>query len=473
MKSKGVLLFFATVLALLGLVCLLMPREGAQLGNLTLHTPSLSEILDNDTEDSESAAVDSALAALQQRHRDSLESHQQWNDSSRFRFWMPNNDETFFDPLFAAMETASQRGRWLRVMHYGDSQLEMDHVTSQLRLRLQELFGGSGPGLVSLQTVVPSPTVSQWSSQPLTRLAPFGDSLSVHSRGNYGPMIQCFRLGGSSTTTLKLGANKHCDPRVAQCTHVGVIYRPLGSHLNASLSIRAPYRQEATAPDTTLLSADGQVGMMVWDADSALSKLSLSLNGSADIYGVRLDGAPGIMVDNIPLRGCSGYEFTKVDATLLADAYSMLDIGLIIMQFGGNAIPYLRNENKRTNYCKNIGIQIDRLHRCCPKATILFVGPADMATTLNGTLQSYPQIEPLISELRDSVNAHGAAYWSQYHAMGGRNAIIQWTRRGLAGHDYIHFSQKGADTMGDMLAEALKNLYQYYLLRKNRPPIES
>ena len=42
----------------------------------------------------------------------------------------------------------------------------------------------------------------------------------------------------------------------------------------------------------------------------------------------------------------------------------------------------------------------------------------------------------------------------------------EWTRQGLAGQDYIHFSQRGADLMGDRLAEALNNCYQLYRLEQ-------
>ena len=42
----------------------------------------------------------------------------------------------------------------------------------------------------------------------------------------------------------------------------------------------------------------------------------------------------------------------------------------------------------------------------------------------------------------------------------------QWARQGLAGKDYIHFSQKGADLMGDNLAEAFENSRVLYQLEQ-------
>ena len=42
----------------------------------------------------------------------------------------------------------------------------------------------------------------------------------------------------------------------------------------------------------------------------------------------------------------------------------------------------------------------------------------------------------------------------------------EWSRQGLAGQDYIHFSQRGADLMGDRLSQALDNSYRLYLLER-------
>ena len=133
MKSRNVLLFFAAVLALLAAICGLLPHDGIKLGGHDLNIPSLTQVLHPDDETADTAVLDPEVVALLQQHQDSLDQYHQWRDSSDYRFWMPGDDETFFDGLFAAMETAAQQGRWLRVLHYGDSQIEMDHITSRLR----------------------------------------------------------------------------------------------------------------------------------------------------------------------------------------------------------------------------------------------------------------------------------------------------------------------------------------------------
>ena len=150
----------------------------------------------------------------------------------------------------------------------------------------------------------------------------------------------------------------------------------------------------------------------------------------------------------------------------LADAYSLMDVGLIIMQFGGNSVPYLQGEKSIKTYCDGMGVQIVRMPQGCPKAKILFIGPSDMSTSENGELRSYTCLPQLVATLQATANAHGAAYWSIYHAMGGLNSMTAWVSQGLGGPDYVHFSQRGVDIMGDRLSKAFDNMYTIYKLRK-------
>ena len=49
----------------------------------------------------------------------------------------------------------------VRVVHYGDSQLEEDRMTMTLRRALQGRYGGKGVGLLPLHQTIPMRTVSQ------------------------------------------------------------------------------------------------------------------------------------------------------------------------------------------------------------------------------------------------------------------------------------------------------------------------
>ncbi len=452
----------AAVIALLATLCAYLPQGGIGIGGTKIHFPSLTKVLNPQRQLDVEAflARQDSLDAVLQTKSDSLESYQNRLDSSDTRFWFPNDDDRFFDALFAAFEQTRQSGRTIRIVHYGDSQIEMDRMTNRLRAYMQQTFGGGGPGLVPFATLIPSLSVSTYGSGDLVRQSPFGDSTVVRAAGNYGPMVQDFHVAGTATSTITAGTHRSCDSRLRQFSRCKIIFCNRPGPFDITFSDRT-----GGYTDHQRQEEEG-VHSFEWKLDSATTSVRLSVSGNADIYGIMVDNGPGVAVDNIPMRGCSGHQFTQINRQQLSDAYAMMDIGLIIMQFGGNSVPYLKSQKSIDAYCANMGRQIDRLHQCCPEAKILFVGPSDMCANVEGEIHTYPMLPKVVSSLRDTARAHGAAYWSIYDAMGGYNSMSAWVANGLGGADYVHFSQRGVDIMGDRLAKAFDNMYTVYKMRK-------
>ena len=459
MKPGKITLFFACVIVALALICAIFPSDGITVGSHSLYLPSVHDLAEANRSSSDDSDLSSkSLPPEMAQLNDSIVCLQISSDSSGSRFWLP--DSTFFDAFWQAAEDATNQGRIVRILHYGDSQIEMDRMTAQLRSYMQQTFGGGGPGMVPFRTIIPTLAVSQSTSGNLTHLSSFGDSTVTRSRGNYGPMMQCFRMSGDASLSLRTASHPSVDDHVKSFANIRLVYNNRSGALRSTLTNRQTKASDSREADIT------GVGSMVWTLDSATTTLSLTTRGSADLYCVTVDNGPGVAVDNIPMRGCSGQQFTLVDQNLLSQAYAHLNVGLIILQFGGNSVPYLNNEKSIATYCHSMGKQIDYLHRCCPGAKILFVGPSDMSTRHKGVLQTYPMLPTLIDSLIATANSHDAAYWSIYHAMGGWNSMVQWNKKGLAGSDYIHFSQRGADKMGSTLAEAFADNYRLFCMRR-------
>ena len=260
--------------------------------------------------------------------------------------------------------------------------------------------------------------------------------------------------------SLYSSKGNHAAERVGHFSSIRVLFNNRPGPLSVAMHNRkGPGNFSAS-------SSKSGIGILSWKMDTVTTSASLTLDGTADIYGVLLDDGYGVAVDNISMRGVSGHQFKMANFDQLAESYKLLDVGMIIMQFGGNSVPYLTSEKRIDNYCKNLGEQIDYVRRACPDAVILFVGPSDMSTKVGGQLATYPMLPTVVEKLREMANAHGVAYWSIYDAMGGKNSMITWVKNGYAGPDYIHFSHKGARIMGDYLSDALQNMYELYKIRQ-------
>ena len=191
----------------------------------------------------------------------------------------------------------------------------------------------------------------------------------------------------------------------------------------------------------------------------------LAITGHVEIYGLMLDGGRGVQMDNIGLRGSSGTLFTSIDRSTLTPFFSRENVRLIILQFGGNAVPYMDEQSDINGYVSGMRSQIRMFKRLAPQSCILFIGPSDMATQVGEEMVTYPILPNLISSLRKMCGEEGVAFWNMFAAQGGAGSMVRWCELGLAGEDYVHFSPSGARRISKLFFESLQKYYQFYRLR--------
>lgn len=461
MKTYKILLFIFLAIAALGLLCFFFPKDGITLGRTTLRFPSLEQILarkDSERADSlriaEMAAInerDSLLNTLQ----DSLSFYQSALITAEGRFHCPNGDLNYFADLYKTLQKAKAGNRIVRILHYGDSQIEMDRISGNIREFFQERFGGGGPGMMPALQTIPSVSVYQSATGNFSCYAIYGD-IARNGEESYGIMAKAYRLNGNGTFTASASNNPGAKSKVKQFSSIRLIFFNRGDRFSASLSGKGQTIVEEQATNKK------GVQSFVWNLDTPVTRFSISLSGEGDIYGICGDNGYGVAVDNIPLRGCSGTIFTQINDTLMQQSLQEADAGLIILQFGGNAMPGVTSQTAVNSYKKRIINQIQYFKRVCPQAKILFIGPSDMAKRVNGQMDSYPYLEEMNEALKQAVTENGAAYWDMFTVMGGRQSMIAWHNNGLAGADYIHFTPKGADKMGEILCSSFETLFNYY-----------
>ena len=182
------------------------------------------------------------------------------------------------------------------------------------------------------------------------------------------------------------------------------------------------------------------------------------------VFGISFESPFGFHADNVAMRGASGMIFTKMNgpqfkASLEREAYD-----LIILQFGGNAVPYLKDEAHAGRFARALARQADYLQRLYPNAAYLFIGPSDMARKNGLVFESYPLLEDLTDQLRNELLGRGIAFWDLYDVMGGQGSMVDWVdaEPALAVRDYIHFTPKGASKVGSSLVKALAVLEADY-----------
>ncbi len=455
MKAYKIVLFIFGVIALLGLLCTYFPEEGVtlQLRFLSIRDALTDDLLDDGEEEDTTALVLARLLA-QVRSREEAE-FMEFHTTDPIRLSFPDGDVTYLDAFFDALDSAMLYP--MRIVHYGDSQLEEDRITHVYRDMLQSRFGGGGVGMCSAMQTAMTLTTIQSRSHSLPRtMAYVGEKDFTPAGGRFGMMGSASRLGGGTFSVTFRPSSRVKEPVPSMFfRNVTVI----------TDTMKKPVTVKYGDVEAVMDTIPGALRRYRLTVPDSTSTASFKISGSGDVYGILLDGENGVSVDNVAMRGCSGTIFTRINADQLKDFYAGNNVRMIILQYGGNSVPGMSLGKRAADYGETIARQIQYIHSQAPDAKIIFIGPSDMSTNRGGGMQTYACLPGFIDTLRNVANRNGAAYWDLYGVMGGKNSMVRWVKSGLAGKDYIHFSHKGADMVGHYFGDMLFKYYDYYKWR--------
>jgi hypothetical protein len=96
------------------------------------------------------------------------------------------SDSTGLKKLVRALRRVAKEGGSLRVLHFGDSQIEGDRMTSLLREYFQKRFGGEGPSIQPVFPFVPNFSLQHTASSNWTRYTHFGPPSARVASKQYG-----------------------------------------------------------------------------------------------------------------------------------------------------------------------------------------------------------------------------------------------------------------------------------------------
>lgn len=362
--------------------------------------------------------------------------------------------------FFEKLQNVAADKKKIHILHYGDSQIEGDRMTAYIRQRIQNQFGGNGPGLIPAMNVYATMTFKQTYSPNFTRYTCFGGTKLKNRR--YGAMGSAARFtpemdsaGLANETSIKeawieIEPGKASYSRAREYNNVKMFYnscvKPCGLKVY----------QNGNLIHEDSLDTDGKSHTVELTFPSTPGKLKYVFSAavSPTITGFSLEGDYGVQVSNIGMRGSSGTIYGSMDQALLSKQYGELNTELIIMQFGGNSVPFFKDSSSVRAYTSYFKGQLNTIKKLRPSAAILVIGPSDMSKLDNGVFVSYPLLPYCVAQMKKVTMDVGAGYWDLFSAMGGMNSMPSWVEQGLAGKDYIHFSNKGASIASQLFFDA-------------------
>lgn len=349
------------------------------------------------------------------------------------------------EPFYQALDEAGKRV--VRIAYFGDSFIEADILTADLREMLQQKYGGSGVGFVPVTSNVNGfrPTVkhsfSGWESHAAVDTIGFDASRQGLS-GHYF-------LPRSSGAYVELRGQDKYASRLDTCRRASVFFKSLSSGLLNVRQNGAVGQQLAMEPAGNIqaLSVDGRIGSVRWTVEQA---------DSAVFYGVSMDDVMGIGLDNFSLRGASGLSLRRIPLETLRDFDRCRHYDLIVLQYGLN-VATERGRNY-DHYAAGLREAIEHLKKAFPEAGLLIVGVGDRDyRTEEGELRTMPGIKNLVRYQQNLAADCGIAFWNLFEAMGGDLSMAKLVeaKPAKANLDYTHINFRGGKYLAGLLYEAL------------------
>lgn len=381
----------------------------------------------------------------------------------------PDNAQCLY-PFFKALKSLDDGNSLIRILHYGDSQIEGDRVTSFLRNELQKRFGGLGNGLFFVKEMIHNNVSIQlllsknWITYGLRGVRQMPKSFN-----RYGVMMTFARFNDFSDYVNHPGALYEASMHIKK--------QPFSYALSKHFKVFKIYYGYNKKPflvqminagiplEAEIIPPTDNIQILEWHFDMTPDEFSVFFQGedSPNVYAVAMDNVSGIAVDNIPLCGSSGLEFARNDPVFFADMYNTLNVKLVILQIGVNVVPRVLSDY--SFYENQLVKQLLFLKNIHPDLSILLVGVSDMSRKVGERYESYPNIEKIREAQRRAAFRTGCAFWDTYAAMGGKNSMQKWvfSTPPLAQKDFVHFTYAGSKYIAEMIAKAIINDYNDYL----------
>lgn len=346
----------------------------------------------------------------------------------------------FFDAL------KNSKNSQARIAHYGDSSLEGDLITSYLRNKFQQQFGGKGVGFLPI-------TSEDISFRETTKIKFSDDWITASIIGNNHDNIPVGISGKVFLNSKGSWVTFESIPKFRAVRNFDVAKVFYSSAKNNSIIKHS--LDEAAEKSIPLSPGEGLKEYVIKSKNSSSLKLVFPEEKAAYFYGVSLEGATGVYIDNLPLRGNSGIDLKKIPQESLREFNTHLDYKLVILEFGLNIL-----SGKNTNFTKyeNDMIEvINEFKKSFPQTSFLLIGVHDKSIKRKRDFITDPAIIKLVQTQKRIAETTDIAFWNLFEAMGGENSMADWVNANppLAYSDYVHFNSMGTKEEAEMLFETI------------------
>ena len=353
--------------------------------------------------------------------------------------------------LTALRELKSGSGENVRVAYFGDSMIEGDLITNDLRKKIQEIFGGNGVGFV--------PMISATAKFRSSIVHTFNDNWTAYNfvksksyrEKQFGPSGYVFIPKKNAQVTFK--ASKEYRP----FEKIRLLY---GKTEAASLTVKT----DGAIRDIEISGNDILNEILLHDGPG-IKEVQINVKDSKDacFYGCSFETSSGVYIDNFSFRGNSGVPLSAITSEMYTAHANSLNYKLVILHFGLNVVSHQQSDYSW--YKRSFQKTIQHIKTNFPEASILLLSVTDKGYRENNEWNTESNIPPFVSLQEKLALDNDVAFLNLYEAMGGYNSMKSWveTNPPLANKDYTHPNFRGAEKIAGILFDFVESKYDQFI----------
>ena len=366
-----------------------------------------------------------------------------------------NDKDGGMNHFYKMLSETKTLNRPVRIAYYGDSFIEGDILTADIREILQQKFGGNGIGWVDCQNGTNNfrPTLTLKSSGfdgHVVTKKPFDHTLQG--------VNQKYFIASPGATLSYTGTSFRKGPSHWQ--KAKLFFKSDG---NVGLSARINGGESVTK------SAGAASGVQCVEFSGNMNKIAFTVTDCPPrtvFYGAALESDRGIIVDNLGVRGIPGYSLADIPVNTLKGFANYRPYDLIIIHYGLNAVAGKTPKGFPERYIKRMKKVIGKLRKAYPEASILVMSVSDRDQRSADGIKTISSVRDLSITQQNLANECKVAYFNLFDAMGGENSMKTMVDKGLANKDYTHINFEGGKFIADKICKSLLAGLENYKRKK-------
>ncbi len=343
--------------------------------------------------------------------------------------------------LLQAIARRDTLGRPIRIAFIGDSFIEADILTQNIREMLQSRYGGCGVGYMAMHSDFPGfrRSVNQFDKGWHTHSVIDEPQMAYTSLP-----LQLYRPKNEATTRFK-GVDKlqHIDRW--EVSHILYI---------AEQPTCITLRTDSTS-HTYNLSPAPKVQIISLQETTSLFEIKCDSTSQLTLWGAWLDAKNGIAVDNISMRGYSGGSIANLPIHRLQELQELIPYDMIVLQFGLNRMT--ASITRYPSFTEELTRVVQHLRQALPHTDILIMGIGDRCENEDGEMVTMKAVYGMRNAQRKAAIESGCLFWDTCEAMKSLGGMNQFVENKWANKDYTHISHAGGRPLAAEFVKAIEH----------------